>query len=242
MKEGKTRRRAVSRIVVVGGVLISAAAITLYAPWLGFFGLRQISVSGNQHVSAEAIGRATELHHGRPLLAISLSRVSAQVASLPWIKHVSVSRSFPHELRIRVEERSPIAWIRLSDDGSCLTVGEGGVIVAAECGSRTSIVELQGATLSGNVPGERLVDERIADLIDALRTTNLSDMNVQRIDVSDPSSIVLDTASGLRVLLGAIDLHARRVDALAALSRTIELGEYRLIDLRLEGEARLVTW
>ena len=242
MKEGKDRRRAVFCTVVVGGVLISAAAITLYAPWLGFFGLRQISVSGNHHISAEAIGRAAGLQYGRPLLTISLPEVAARIASFPWVKHVSVSRSFPHELRIRVEERSPIAWIRLPEDETCLTVGEGGVIVASECMSRASTVELQGAALSGVTPGERLADERIVDLIEALRTANLSDMNIQRIDATDPSSIVLDTEPGLRVLLGTIDSHARRVDALAALSRTIDLGEYRVIDLRLEGEATLVTW
>ncbi len=116
------------------------------------------------------------------------------------------------------------------------------MIVASECVSRASTVELQGAALSGITPGERLADERIVDLIEALRATNLSDMNIQRIDVTDPSSIVLDTEPGLRVLLGTIDSHARRVDALAALSRTIDLGEYRVIDLRLEGEATLVTW
>ena len=242
MKEGKTRRRAVSRTVVVGGVLISAAAIALITPWLGVFGLRQISVSGNRRVSAEAIGQAANLDRSRSLLTISLSTVSKRIATLPWIKQVSATRELPHTLNIRVVERAPVAWITLPGDGGCLTVGEGGVIVTANCEGQNSTFELLGAAVSGDAPGSRLVDGRAADLIDVLHVASLSKINIERIDVSDPSSIVLGGASGLQILLGSIDLYARRVKALAALSRSIDAGKYALIDLRLEGEARLVTW
>ena len=242
MKEGKTRRRAVTRTVVVGGVLISAAAIALITPWLGVFGLRQISVSGNRRVSAEAIGRTAGLDRDQSLLTVSLSAVSTRVATLPWIKQVSVTRKLPHTLSIRVVERAPVAWIRLPDDSGCLTIGEGGVLVASNCDSRDATFQLLGAALSGDALGSRLVDERVADLIDVLHAAPPPSVNIERIDVSDPSSIVLDEASGLRILLGSIDLFARRVEALAAMSRSIDVGKYALIDLRLEGEARLVTW
>ena len=242
MKEGKARRRVVLRAIAVGGVLISAAAIALYTPWLGLFGLREVVVSGNRRVSAEAIGGAADLQRGRPLLTISLSNVSMRVSSLPWIKTVAVRLSLPHGIRIHVQERVPIAWIKHNEGGDCLTVGEGGVIVAASCETRDTLVELTGGSLSGSAPGSRLLDERVADLIERLRSDALSTMHIQRIDVTDPSSVTLDAESGLRVMLGGIELQAKRVNALATLSRAIDLGDYRLIDLRLEGEARLVTW
>jgi cell division septal protein FtsQ len=242
VKEGKTRRRAVSRTFVLGGVLISAAAIALYTPWLGLFDLREITVSGNRRVPAEEIGQAADLDRGRPLLAIAPSTISARVASLPWVKDVVVRRIFPHGLKIEVQERSPIAWIGTPESGECLILAEGGVIVPAGCESRDTLVELAGGELSGTAPGARLLDEHVAALIDRLNDDALSTMNIRRVDVSDPSSVTLDAGSGLRVLLGEIDMYARRVDALAALSRTIDLERYRLIDLRLEGEARLVTW
>jgi cell division septal protein FtsQ len=243
VKEGKTRRRAVSCAIILGGVLISAAAVTLYTPWLGLFDLREIALSGNRRVSAEEIGRVVDLRRGRPLLAIAPSTISARVASLPWIKDAVVRRIFPHRLRIEVRERSPIAWIGIPEhDGACLIVAEGGVIVPAGCESRDTLVELAGGDVSGTTPGHRLLDERVVDLVERLSDESLSTMNIRRIDVSDPSSVTLDADSGLRVLLGEIDTHTRHLDELAALSRTIDLGKYRLIDLRLEGEARLVTW
>ena len=242
MKEGKTRRRVVVCTIAVGGVLISAAAIALYTPWLGLFDLREIVISGNQRVSAETIGRAAALRRGHPLLAISLSNVSTRVSSLPWIKAVAVRRDFPHGIRIRVQERAPIAWMQHPEGAECLTVGEGGVVVATGCETWDTLVELTGGSVSSSAPGARLLDERVADLIERLRSDDLSTMHIQRIDVTDPSSVTLDAESGLRVMLGGIELQAKRVSALAALSRAIDLIEYRLIDLRLEGEARLVTW
>lgn len=242
MKEGKHRRKIAFRAVVVGGVLISAAAIALYTPWLGFFGLCAITVSGNQRVSADAIGRVAALERGRPLLTISLSQVASRVSSLPWIRSVIVRRSFPDTVRIHVEERVPIAWITPPDETACLLIGEGGVVVSQTCESRESLFELVGGELSGTDPGARIVDARTTRMVEFLRQAALSDMHIQRIDVSDPDSVVLEAESGLRILLGAIDSHAQRLEKLVVLSRTLDVSDYRTIDLRLEGEATLVTW
>lgn len=241
MREGKTRRRAVIRTVVVGGVLITAAAVALYTPWLGVFGLRRITVSGNRWVSAEAIGRAADLRQGQPLLGISRSVVASRVGTLPWIKEAFVERVFPMGLRIHVVEREPVAWIETSQAG-CLTVGEGGVIVEDGCLEPRPPIELLGAARAGDEPGARLSNESVSDLIEALRTGSISDLHIRRIDVSDLSSVVLQGESGIRVLLGRIESHARRVEALAALSREIDVDRYASIDLRLEGEATLVRW
>ena len=242
MKEGKTRRRAASRVAIVGGVLITAAAIALYTPWLGLFGLREIAVTGNRRASAEAIARAADLRYGTSLLAIRRGSVSSNVASLPWIRDVTVRRDLPHRLTIQVREREAVAWIPSQDDVPCLTLAEGGVVVAQGCEESGDLLDLRGANVSSSAPGAMLVDPRVGDLVDAVHALAIPDTHFHRIDVSDPSSVVLDAESGLRVLLGAIELHARRIEQLVALSHRVDLDAYRQIDLRLEGEATLVTW
>jgi len=240
VKEGKNRRKIAFRTVVVGGVLISAAAIALYTPWLGLFGLRAITVSGNQRVSAETIGQAAALVRDRPLLTISRSLVSARVCEIPWIRSARVHRVFPNTLRIEVTERVPVARV-LHADG-CATLADGGVVVEGDCADSVPNLDLVGARLSHVLPGGRLHDQRVSSLIDLLRISALSDMHFRRIDVTDPSSVVLDAESGLRVLIGAIDSYAQRLARLVVLSRELDVSAYREIDLRLEGEATLVTW
>lgn len=243
MREGKTRRGAVTRIVVVGGVLITAAAaVALYTPWLGLFGLRQIIVSGNEHVSAETIGQAAGLRPGQPLLGISRGAVSSRIEQVPWIKQAFVQRNFPDGIRVSVTERDLVCWMSGTVAGECVMVGEGGVIVSTECEDSDRIFELVGARTTGSAPGARLGDGDVVSLVHALGEPAIRELGIQRIDVSDLSSVVLHAESGLRVLLGAVESCVRRVDALVALSRQIDVKRYASIDLRLEGEATLVTW
>ena len=241
MKEGKNRRKIAFRAVVVGGVLISAAAVALYTPWVGLFGLRTITVLGNQRVSAEMIGLAADLSRGHPLLTISRSDVAKRVCSIPWIRSARVSRVFPNALRIEVEERVPVAHVLLSD-GSCVTLADGGVVVEGACTQDALALQVIGAELSDPLPGGRLVEGSIAHLLDRLRTSVPSDLHIRQVDVTDLSAVVLGAETGLRILLGAIDSHAQRLARLAVLSREMDLSAYRTIDLRLEGEATLVTW
>jgi hypothetical protein len=121
-------------------------------------------------------------------------------------------------------------------------VGEGGVIVSDACESRSDIFELIGARITADAPGGRLVDSGVMELIEALRTPAAFGLGIRRIDVSDLSSVVLHAESGLRILLGAIGACTRRVNALVALGREIDVEDYASIDLRFEGEATLVTW
>jgi len=240
VKEGKSRHQVVFWGVIVGGVLITAAVISLYVPGLCLLDLREIVVSGNHYVSAAEVAEAADLKAGESLLAVSLRNVSDRVGSLPWVKAVTVRRLYPHRISIRVQERAPVAQITLPS-GGFLTLGEGGVIVAKADQASTTLAQLLGASLSGEGPGACLLDQRVIDLLDCLAfDTRLRGVTIRRIDVSDPASIVLYTDGGPTILFGGLDGISTRLDELAALSRTIDLGGYESIDLRFKGEATLV--
>jgi len=240
VKEGKSRHQAVFWGVIVGGVLITVAVISLYVPGLRLLDLREIVVSGNHYISAAEVADATGLKAGRSLLAISLRNVSDLVGALPWVKAVRVRRVYPHRLSISVQERAPVAEVTLPSD-QVLTVGEGGVIVEATDRFGLSLPQLIGATLSGENPGAQILDRRVISLIDTLASdTRLHGVKIRKIDVSDPASVVLYADGGPTILLGGLDGFAARLDELVALLRTIELGSYKSIDLRFKGEATLV--
>jgi cell division protein FtsQ len=239
VKEGKSRLQAVFRVAVVGGVLITAAVVALYTPWLPIFDLREIAVSGYRRTTADEIARSTQLYSGQPLLTIPLRTVAARVSLLPWVKDVAVERVFPHGIRIRVEERAPVAKVALRE-GNCLTLGEEGIVVEVGCEFGESLAEITGAVLSGETPGAQLIDSRIAGLVDALHRAKLPGLRIQTIDVSDPGSVVVTAEPGLRILLGRMNETMSRVDRLAALCRVIDVGDYEVIDLRFEGEGTLV--
>ena len=239
MKEGAFWRGSAVRVFAVGGVLITAAAIALCTPWFDLVDLREVVITGNRHASAADLVSMSGLQRGQSLLAVSLRRVASNLMQHPWTKEVRLSRRLPHTLAIRVVEREEIAWMIDPSGDGCITVGEEGVIVSAGCPHSTSLIELQGARVSGGVGGT-LADRPIVVLIDALRREGLASLDVRRIDAADPESVVLDTGSDQRVLLGGLHNVASAVNALAALHRAHDLSDYEVVDLRFGGEATLV--
>ena len=239
MKEGKLRRRAVFWVVALGGVLITAAVITLYAPWLRLFDLRELVVTGHQHTAVTEIVHVADLSRGQPLLSVSLRGVIARVEALPWIEKVSVRRQFPHTITIEVTEREAIARL-MQSDGTCLLLGTDGVILESSCEGFDVGIALIGAETSGTTSGSALADSRIAWLVDTLYATEFPGLNVTEVDVSDLSSVVLNAESDLRIRFGDIEGGSLKVDELLALCSTIDVSKYSSIDLRLGGEATLV--
>jgi cell division protein FtsQ len=240
VKEGTFWRESAILVFAVGGVLITGAAIALCAPWFGLVDLREVVVTGNHHAAAADLVSLAGLQRGQSLLATSLRRVSANLMRHPWIKNVLLRRRLPHTLVIQVQEREEVAWMFPPSSEGCLTLGEGGVIVSTDCSRSASMIELRGARLSGSGVGAVLLDGTIANLIDALRRGEPASLGVQLIDLTNPDSVELETRSGLRVLLGDINQVLLRLDSLAALSRSLDVEDYQVIDLRFGGEATLV--
>ena len=239
MKEGTFWRESAILVFAVGGVLITAA-IALCTPWFGLVDLRQVVITGNHHAAAADLVSLAGLKRGQSLLATSLRRVSANLLQHPRIKDVLLKRSLPHTLVIQVHEREEVAWMSHPSSEGCLTVGEGGVIVSADCSRSAAMFEIRGARLSGGGVGDVLLDEAVADLIDGLRGGVLASLGTQVIDLADPGSVELETEGGVRVLLGDINEVLLRLDSLAALSRSLDVEDYEVIDLRFGGEATLV--
>jgi cell division protein FtsQ len=238
VKEGKLRRRAVLWVVALGGVLITAAVITLYAPWFRLFDLRALVVTGYEHTTIEEIVQSADLSRGQSLFSISLRGVMMRVAALPWVEHVSVRRQLLHTIAVSITERDVVALLAQPD--GCLLLGTGGVVLEVSCSGFSDRLELVGAAPSRPERGALLADPRVAELIDRLHATQFPGLRVVRVDVSDPTSVVLETETGQRILLGNIEEDSLRVDELLALCRAIDASQYASIDLRLGGEATLV--
>ncbi len=240
MKEGKSRRRAAFWLLGIGGVLITAAIIALYTPWLPIFDLREIAVSGNRRTSAQEIAQATGLRRGAPLPKISLRDIRDRVSSLPWVKAVDLRRDFFHTLSIRITEREPVARA-YRPDGACALLAEGGVMVAPACDPEWGgLIRLDGAVFTGGEAGATLVEPQVGALVETIRSASWAGAHVQGVDVSDGDAVELKSDTGIRILLGPLRTSLDRVNALESLCRELDPEGYELIDLRFGGEATLV--
>jgi cell division protein FtsQ len=111
----RRRLRAARPWLVALGVLVvlAAAGGVVYAtPVLGVAGIR---VTGARLVTAGEVRAAAGVAPGTPLARVDMDRVSRRVGGLPPVDRVTVSRSWPRTLVVRVVERTPVAAVPAGD-------------------------------------------------------------------------------------------------------------------------------
>jgi cell division protein FtsQ len=229
VNEGEPKRDVFRWVVIIGGVLIAAAAIALYAPCLYLLDLRDIEVNGNHYISTEEIEYVAGFSIGENLLTAPIDRARTALSSLPWLKDISIKRLYPHTLVITVRERAPIAVTAVPHERRLLVIGEGGIIVQRTTEVDPQALAVFGADLTGADLGSCFVDNRVTATLEYIYKKDF-----------EGTRVTLQGEGDVTIMLGTLDGIEKRIDAAAALLDTIDLAKYRSIDLRFGGEAILV--
>lgn len=113
------RRWLTWRYLLAAGLLLAAAGLAVYAlffsSWLRVEGTE---VVGEDQLTEADILTAARVPEGEPLARVDVGDIEVRVRALSTVKSVDVSRQWPHEIRIEVTERQPIAVV---DRGDTLT-------------------------------------------------------------------------------------------------------------------------
>jgi cell division protein FtsQ len=138
------------------GVLAAVAVAYWVAYSTPVFAVKRIEISGAPPGIAREVDRATLDLVGRSLVAIDADQLEGVLRALPAVAGVSVDRSFPHTLVVKVAPERPVAVVRRGD-ASWLVTGSGKVIRRVKTGTQRALPRLwlaKGTTirLGGSVP------------------------------------------------------------------------------------------
>jgi cell division protein FtsQ len=91
-----------------------------------------VLVEGNQYVSPQEVWNALGLpasdsRFGINIFRLSLDEMHNRVESISWVKSATLTRALPHRLIVRLQERTPIAFVNV--DGEVKLVDGDGVIL-----------------------------------------------------------------------------------------------------------------
>lgn len=122
----RSRRRRIILWGSVGAVaaLILGSVIAAYSP---LFAVREITVAGASRVDTAAVQQALQSQIGRPLALVDASGVKSALTEFPMIETYALEARPPHELLVRIVERTPIGVIA-SDAGYSLVDAAGVVL------------------------------------------------------------------------------------------------------------------
>ncbi len=84
--------------------------------------LAALGYSGGLRLEAGLPGQA-----GANIFRLSTAEIRKQVETIPWVRSATVSRTFPHGLRVQVTEREPVAFVR--NDGRLKLIDHEGVLL-----------------------------------------------------------------------------------------------------------------
>jgi cell division protein FtsQ len=92
------------------------------------FGVRQITVEGQQHVTDAELTRALGAGPGTMMLAFNTDAAKERLEQVPWVKHAQVMRLLPSTLQVVIEERVPFAvW---QSRGQTYVIDAEGAVIA----------------------------------------------------------------------------------------------------------------
>jgi cell division protein FtsQ len=192
---------AVLLLVLVGGgtwLLLFSSVVTV----------REVSVRGNQTMSSVRVEAVAKAPMGKQLARVDLAAIRARVESMPQVKSVTVSRSWPHTIAISIIERTPVAVV---DRGAGLqAVDHDGVLFGRYAHQPDDLPLIATA---GDVKSEALAEA--ARVVTSLRSDIAA--KVDRVDVESVDRIRLRLTGGRTVMWGSAEQSAQKAAVLAAL-------------------------
>ncbi|MFB7885618.1 FtsQ-type POTRA domain-containing protein [Microbacterium sp. NPDC056057] len=106
----RQRRRRAVWFGAAASVLLLALG-TLGAAYSPLFGVEKISVVGAQQLAAGDVAAALSGQLGKPLPLVDESAIKAELVAFPLIETYALEARPPHELVVRIVERTPIGLI-----------------------------------------------------------------------------------------------------------------------------------
>ncbi|WP_244927591.1 FtsQ-type POTRA domain-containing protein [Nocardioides sp. W7] len=102
--------RYVAGIVVLLGLVGGSVYAVYFSTWLSVQG---VEVAGTRTISEDVVRDAARVPEGEPLATVDLNAVRSRVESLADVRAADVTRQWPDQVLVRIEEREPVAVVEI---------------------------------------------------------------------------------------------------------------------------------
>lgn len=174
------RRRAVWLGAIAAVVLLALA--TLGAAYSPLFAVERIDIAGARNLDTAAVQAALADQIGKPLPLVDESAVKAALVGFPLIESYDLEAQPPHDLVLRIVERTPIGVVR-SAAGYTLVDAAG--VALATTSSRPSgepLIDVTGGTGSAAFESAgqvmRALPDAIREKVTAVSATTRDDVSL----------------------------------------------------------------
>jgi cell division protein FtsQ len=214
MVRGLTRSTAgrvvlgVGFLLVLGAVAVGLAyarAAVLSDARFTLAGPDEIQVVGNQHLTREQAVAVFAADMQRNIFLVPLGKRRADLERLPWVGHATVERLLPNRLRVQIQERVPVAFVR---QGTQIGLADAKGVLLDMPEADAGDPQYSFPVLTGIVAADPLSTRaaRMGIYLEFMKALDSShehlSRNISEVDVSDPEDVrALVTAGDADVLV-----------------------------------------
>lgn len=176
-----------------------------------FFNVKKIDVRGTERVNAEDVRRIVAANTEKTgVWRSDLSEIREKVEKLPFVKTVAVSMVLPYGVRVNVNERVPVAIVKLSQ-GEFLVDAEGFILnpVAKAEPNMPFIMRGWDETKTERSATDNLARLKLyKKMLDEWREFGLTDRvkEVNLADLKDPNATIQESGRSIAVSLSKDNL------------------------------------
>lgn len=201
----RARRRRLAWLIGIGSVLLLVVG-SVGAAYSPLFAVEEISIEGAEQLDAAAVESAMADQLGKPLPLVDASAVKAALVAFPLIETYTLEAHPPHDLVIRVVERTPVGVVE--SEAGFTTVDAAGVVLAT-AGERPAglpLIQVEGGT---GADAFRAVGQVLRSLPEDLRA------RVTGAGATSPEDVTLTLGDGgPQVIWGSVDDTSEKVSTL----------------------------
>jgi cell division protein FtsQ len=198
-----------------------------------------LQIVGAAHASRPAIEKVFADDEGVSVYLIPLEERRDAVRDVAWVREASVGRVWPNRVIVRVQERTPVAFVRMNASRFGLIDAEGVILPPAT--DRFKLPVLAGVRASDPVAKRREGVQRMLRLTAELGEATA---NISEVDVSDGDNLKVTQpydGRSLTLLLGDRNFAARYGNFLNHSAQIQQrLPGAGTLDLRLEDRITVV--
>jgi cell division protein FtsQ len=159
-----------------------------------------IEITGTENVTKAQIMEVMGADIGRNIFFIPLAQQKTQLEQIPWVEAASVMRFVPNQLKVEIQERTPLAFARVGPRISLIDAG--GTLMELPPKHKYSFPVILGMNpgepLSTRAPRMKAYDELVRGLDSEgahysqdLSEVDLTDLEDVKVRVNDPAGDVL---------------------------------------------------
>lgn len=230
---------------VVGNLLITLAIVVAVVFGVAiFFKVNTIEVQGNSVYSAQQVIDASQIEIGDNLLTVSRASAAGRIrASLAYVEEVSIVRSLPDGIIIRVRESS-IAFSAVTTTNAVWLVSPGGkALERIESGRMDDYPKIEGVLIDSPAVGDTVTSQNQASLnavlqiMDELDGTGILE-HIASINVEKEYDIVVWYDDRYEIRLGGTDQIDYKIRYLCSILDSLSEYQAGTIDLTHASEKK----